>query len=199
MEDLQKDRLHFTNKSGMSDNDLQAVYRNQRKLLISRVGTFLDNIEKKGTIVVEYFYRTFEGINKHAHDQLPSKQKGHVVDGPPAAPVPFSIPEASEVHVEKLKDDFVYLTNEGGINDVTLQQLVEALASQQVFNAVEKEKHLHRNEELHRRVTDFLMDLTRKGQRSCYLFYRALKDSNQALYTSLPSSATKYLKPFQHC
>ncbi|XP_072334479.1 uncharacterized protein [Scyliorhinus torazame] len=198
MEDLQKDRLHFTNKSGMSDNDLQAVvnnllqakminkiefemYRNQRKLLISRVGTFLDNIEKKGTIVVEYFYRTFEGINKHAHDQLPSKQK------------------ASEVHVEKLKDDFVYLTNEGGINDVTLQQLVEALASQQVFNAVEKEKHLHRNEELHRRVTDFLMDLTRKGQRSCYLFYRALKDSNQALYTSLPSSATKYLKPFQHC
>ncbi|XP_072334481.1 uncharacterized protein [Scyliorhinus torazame] len=157
MEDLQKDRLHFTNKSGMSDNDLQAVvnnllqakminkiefemYRNQRKLLISRVGTFLDNIEKKGTIVVEYFYRTFEGINKHAHDQLPSKQKGHVVDGPPAAPVPFSIPEASEVHVEKLKDDFVYLTNEGGINDVTLQQLVEALASQQVFNAVEKEK-----------------------------------------------------------
>ncbi|XP_067826677.1 uncharacterized protein [Heptranchias perlo] len=214
MEDFQMDRLYLTNRNGMSDTDLEAVvnelyqnkmineieiskYRNNQKTLISRVSTFLDNIEKKGPIVIEFFYHAFKTLNKPAYDQLPSKQKGCVTDGPPALLALPSEPEGSEVYVKKLNDDFVYLSNKGTLSDVTLQLLVEALANQQVFNPAEKEKHLKRNEELHRCITDFLMDVKSKGWRPCALFYEALAEHCMDLYTSLPSSRKEGDEPMQ--
>ncbi|XP_067873525.1 uncharacterized protein [Heterodontus francisci] len=145
-------------------------------------------MEKKGSTVIEYFYAVFEKINKYAYDQLPSKQGGYVVGGPSEAPYLPSEPEASEMYVVKVKDDFVYLSNKGTINDVALQLLVETLTNQKVFNPAEKDKHLNRNEELHRRVTDFLMDVMSKGRRSCYLFYKALAEHCADVCQSLPSS-----------
>ncbi|XP_041062776.1 uncharacterized protein LOC121288306 [Carcharodon carcharias] len=215
MENLEKDRLYLTNGNGISSSDLEAVvnelfqknminniefdkYRNNRNILISRVCTFLDNIEKKGPIVVAYFYFAFERINKHAYDQLPSRQAGYMTDGP-APPDPPSVPESFEVCVKKLEDDFVHFSNDSKINDVTLQLLVEALANKQVFNAAEKDKHLNRNEELHRRVTDFLTDLMRKGCRPCYLFYETLATYCPDLYNSLPSSRANDVEQMQLC
>uniref|UniRef100_UPI00398E5C91 zinc-binding protein A33-like isoform X2 n=1 Tax=Pristiophorus japonicus TaxID=55135 RepID=UPI00398E5C91 len=187
MEDLQKDRLHLINRNGMSSSDLEVVvnelfqkeminkiefskYRNDKKTLISRVSNFLDDIEKKGPIVIELFYCAFKAMNKPAYDQLPSKQGG------------------SELAETKLKKDFVYLSNEATLSDLTLQLLVEALANQHVFNPTEKDKHLNINEELHRRTTDFLIDVMSKGQRPCYLFYKALEEHCVDLCKSLPSA-----------
>ncbi|XP_078095144.1 uncharacterized protein LOC144509961 [Mustelus asterias] len=215
MENLQKDQLYLTNGNGISDSDLEAVvnelfqakminkiefekYRNHRNVLISRVGCFLDNIKMKGPTVVEYFYQAFETINKPACDQLPSRQQRFKMDHdglPPTADTISAFPTAYEIYVKNLSMDFVYLSNDGGINDVTLKLLVEDLSSHQVFNPAERDKHLNRNEELFRRVTDFLQDLTMKGRRPCYLFYQAFERHCPDLYTSLPSSIRMAMKP----
>uniref|UniRef100_UPI00398E471E uncharacterized protein n=1 Tax=Pristiophorus japonicus TaxID=55135 RepID=UPI00398E471E len=216
MEDLRKDRLHLTNRNGMSSSDLEVVvnelfqkeminkiefskYRNDRKTLISRISNFLDDIEKKGPTVIELFYCAFEAINKPAYDQLPSKQGGYVVDGTAASPILLSGPQGSELAKTKLKKDFVYLSNEATLSDLTLQLLVEALANQHVFNPAEKDKHLNINEELHKRTTEFLIDVMSKGQRPCYLFYKALEEHCVDLCKSLPSARLEEFEPMQLC
>ncbi|XP_042199675.1 uncharacterized protein LOC103172130 isoform X2 [Callorhinchus milii] len=156
-EDLQIDRLYLTNQAGLSESDLEIVlnylhtksiinlvelqkYRNNRTSLLSRVTAFLDNLDRKGPDAISQFYRAFEEANNRAFHQLPSKSSCDV-DGPtPGATKWYPESEGSEIYCKKLKQDMPELTNGARLSDIVLQQLVQYLAIEKVFNEAEKEK-----------------------------------------------------------
>ncbi|XP_067907844.1 uncharacterized protein [Heterodontus francisci] len=90
---------------------------------------------------------------------------------------------------DALRNDRLFFTNEGGLYEILLNQVIIYLAKTDppVLNKREHDMLRNAKMEKYSRSTTLLESLSRKGEESCSHFYTALKMYDPYLYQQLPS------------
>ncbi|XP_067907843.1 uncharacterized protein [Heterodontus francisci] len=103
---------------------------------------------------------------------------------------------------DALRNDRLFFTNEGGLYEILLNQVIIYLAKTDppVLNKREHDMLRNAKMEKYSRSTTLLESLSRKGEESCSHFYTALKMYDPYLYQQLPSQRKTdiYIKKLQH-